>query len=192
MTARRSSGSSYPWRDTAYRGPPGWLDPYPEGPHRTILRNVVLPNRVERSAAPEGPKGADEGVDAIPLNLTWAGVGVSLELPATALEVAQFVASGAAACVGADCSNIALLDADRVSLRLFYGSFLDPSIADRYTDVGIDEPYPIAAAVRSGETILLPCGCRKLLRTGDLRLCPSGCHAVMDLRNRASTRTGGR
>jgi hypothetical protein len=32
---------------------------------------------------------------------------------------------------------------------------------------------------------LSPCGCRKLVRTRDLRLCPSGGHAVMDLRNYA-------
>ena len=37
-----------------------------------------------------------------------------LALPATAAEVAQFIAQRAAACVGADYSNLALLDASRV------------------------------------------------------------------------------
>jgi hypothetical protein len=29
------------------------------------------------------------------------------------------------------------------------------------------------------------CGCRKLVRTADLRLCPSGGHGLMDLQNSA-------
>ncbi|HEX5586411.1 MAG TPA: GAF domain-containing SpoIIE family protein phosphatase, partial [Acidimicrobiia bacterium] len=85
-----------------------------------------------------------------------ARMAPSLELPATALDVAQFIALRAAACVGADYSNIALLDASHSSLRLFHGSFLDPALADRYTDVPIDAPFPIAAAVRSGKPVVLP------------------------------------
>ena len=50
----------------------------------------------------------------------------SLALPATGIEIAQFVAFRAAACVGADYSNMALFDADRQSLRLFHGTFLTP------------------------------------------------------------------
>lgn len=80
----------------------------------------------------------------------------SLPLPASAAEVAQFVALRAAACVGADYSNLALLDADASSLRLFHGAFLDPDIADRYMDVAVDAPFPIAAAVRSESAVLLP------------------------------------
>jgi GAF domain-containing protein len=99
---------------------------------------------------------------AAPLVAVVAGAEVpdrmapSLELPATARDVAQFIASRAAACVGADYSNIALLDAAGASLRLFHGTFLDPALADRYIDVAIDAPYPIAAAVRSGKAVLLP------------------------------------
>jgi serine phosphatase RsbU (regulator of sigma subunit) len=81
---------------------------------------------------------------------------VSLALPATSLDIAQFIALRAAACVGADYSNIALLDATRSSLRLFHGSFLEPAMADRYTDVPIDAPFPIAVAVRSGTPVFLP------------------------------------
>jgi serine phosphatase RsbU (regulator of sigma subunit) len=62
----------------------------------------------------------------------------------------------AAACVGADYSNLALYDADRHSLRLFHGSFLDPEIASRYTDVALSAPYPIAATARSGRAVLIP------------------------------------
>ena len=80
----------------------------------------------------------------------------SLALPATALEVAQFVAVRAAACVGADYSNLALLDAAGTSLRLFHGTILDPAAADRFTDVAINSPYPISAATRSGQAVLLP------------------------------------
>ena len=91
-----------------------------------------------------------------------AGVAVpsrqfgTLPMPATGTEVAQFVAMRAAACVGADYSNMASLDDDGQSLRLFHGSFLAPEIADRYTDVPLSAPFPIAAAARSGTAILLP------------------------------------
>jgi GAF domain-containing protein len=78
-----------------------------------------------------------------------------LPLPATSAQVAQFVALRAAACVGADYANFALLDDARTSLRLFHDAFLDQDIADRYTDVAIDAPYPIAAAVREGRVVLL-------------------------------------
>jgi serine phosphatase RsbU (regulator of sigma subunit) len=79
-----------------------------------------------------------------------------LPLPATALETARSVAQRAAACVGAEYSNIALLDETGASLRLFHGSFLDLSIAERYTAVGLDAPAPIAAAVQSGTPVFLP------------------------------------
>src|SRR6478609_7573780 len=80
----------------------------------------------------------------------------SLPLPATGRELAQFVALRAAACVGADYSNMALFDAIGQSLRLFHGTFLTPEIADRYTDVPLSAPFPIAAAARTGTSILLP------------------------------------
>jgi hypothetical protein len=80
----------------------------------------------------------------------------SLPLPATGGEIAQFVALRAAACVGADYSNVALFDAVRQSLRLFHGTFLTPEIADRYTDVPLGAPFPIAVAARTGKAVLLP------------------------------------
>ncbi len=81
---------------------------------------------------------------------------VPVPLPSTALETAQSVALRAAACVAAEYSNIALLDETRASLRLFHGSFLDPAIADRYTDLALDARAPIAVAVQSGEPVFLP------------------------------------
>lgn len=80
----------------------------------------------------------------------------ALLLPATGREVAQFVALRAGACVGADYSNIALLNATGDSLRLFHGPFLEPQVADRYTDVPLSAPFPIAAAAREGVSVLLP------------------------------------
>jgi serine phosphatase RsbU (regulator of sigma subunit) len=80
----------------------------------------------------------------------------SLALPATGREIAQFVALRAAACVGADYSNMALFDAAEQSLRLFHGTFLTPAIADRYTDVPLSAPFPIAAAARTGKAVVLP------------------------------------
>src|SRR5215207_6516529 len=85
-----------------------------------------------------------------------ARVPESLPLPATGKDVAQVVAMRAAACVGADYSNVALLNATGRSLRLFHGTYLDPEIADRYTDVALSAPFPIAAAARSGRAVLLP------------------------------------
>jgi len=79
-----------------------------------------------------------------------------LPLPATGLEVAQFVALRAAACVGAEYSNLALLNAEGSSLRLFHSPFLDPELEDRYIDVPLDAAYPIAAAAREGRVVLLP------------------------------------
>jgi hypothetical protein len=81
---------------------------------------------------------------------------VSLPLPATGQEIAQFVALRAAACVGADYSNLALLNDAGDSLRMFHNTFLDPEIADRYTDVPLNAPYPITAAAREGRVVLLP------------------------------------
>ncbi len=80
----------------------------------------------------------------------------SLPLPATSLEVAQFAALRAAECVGADYSNVALLNAAGDALRLFHGSFLDRELAARFTDVALDAPYPITAAARDGRVVLLP------------------------------------
>jgi hypothetical protein len=79
----------------------------------------------------------------------------SLSLPATSREVAQFVALRAAACVGADYSNLALLTPDGNSLRLFHSPFLDADISARYTDVPLDAAYPIAVAVRHSRVVLL-------------------------------------
>jgi hypothetical protein len=93
--------------------------------------------------------------------LVLAGVGVparigSLPLPVTGAEVAQFVGVRAAACVGADYSNLAWLADGGDSLRLFHGTFLSLEIAERYTDVPLSAPYPIAVAARSGAEVLLP------------------------------------
>ena len=80
----------------------------------------------------------------------------SLHLPATGREVAQFVALRAAACVGAEYANLALLNPATHSLRVFHDTFLEADIADRYTDLPVDAPYPISAAARTGRAILLP------------------------------------
>jgi serine phosphatase RsbU (regulator of sigma subunit) len=78
-----------------------------------------------------------------------------LPLPATGTEVARFVALRAAACVGADYSNMASLNVEGQFLRLFHDTFLAPEIADRYTDVPLDAPFPIAEAARSRTAVLL-------------------------------------
>lgn len=85
-----------------------------------------------------------------------SGLARPLPLPATSVEVAQFVAQRAAACVGAEYSNLALLNPERSSLRLFHSPFLDPELEAKYTDVPLDAAYPIAAAAREGRVVLLP------------------------------------
>ena len=103
----------------------------------------------------QSPKAAPQ-VDLVVGVEVPARLPGSLPLPATGLEVAQYVALRAAACVGADYSNMAMLDAAGESLRLFHGTFLKPELADRYTDVPLTAPFPIAAAARSGQAVLLP------------------------------------
>lgn len=102
---------------------------------------------------------ADDPLAHVPIPVVGAPVAVPLPdllpLPATSAQVAQFVAYRAAACVGANYANLALLDGARTSLRLFHDSFLDRGIADRYTDVAVDATYPIAAAVREERVVLL-------------------------------------
>lgn len=103
---------------------------------------------------------ADDPLAHVPIPAVGAPVPVplpdSLPLPATSPQVAQFVAYRAAACVGADYANLALLDDARASLRLFHDSFLERNMAGRYTDVAVDATYPIAAAVREERVVLLP------------------------------------
>ncbi len=92
--------------------------------------------------------------------LALAGIDVPRVLPLAAplrgAAIAQFVALRAAACVGADYSNLGILSNEQPQLmRLFHGSFLDPEVAARYIDMPIDSRYPITQAVHANETIVL-------------------------------------
>jgi hypothetical protein len=102
---------------------------------------------------------ADDPLANVPAPVVGAPVPTrlpeSLRLPASSTQVAQFVALRAAACVGADYANLALLNDAGTSLRLFHHSSLQSDIADRYTDVAIDAGYPISAAVRESRVVLL-------------------------------------
>ena len=120
---------------------------YPAMPPYSIRREIRMS---EEQSEPGRERDLVVGVE-VPDRLPG-----SLPLPATGREIAQFVALRAAACVGADYSNMALFDAVGQSLRLFHGTFLTPEMADRYTDVPLSAPFPIAAAARNGTSILLP------------------------------------
>ena len=61
----------------------------------------------------------------------------SLRLPATGQEVGQFVALRAAACVGAEYSNLALLSAGKDSLRLFHGTAVPTDMGG--SGLGLDQ-----------------------------------------------------
>ena len=77
-------------------------------------------------------------------------------LPAQSADVAQLLALRAAACVGADYSNLALIDLDRPDqLRLYHRPFLAEEMTARYLDVPLAAPYPIAAAIRDQRTVVL-------------------------------------
>ena len=79
-----------------------------------------------------------------------------LPLPAHGSDIAQLLALRAAACVGADYSNLALIDAvSPTQLRLFHRPFLDPAMTARYLDIPLAAPYPIAAAIRDQRIIVL-------------------------------------
>ena len=58
--------------------------------------------------------------------------------------------------MGAEYANLALLTADGASLRLFHSPSLEGDLAARYTDVSLDDPYPISAAARGARMVLLP------------------------------------
>ncbi|HSO96697.1 MAG TPA: PP2C family protein-serine/threonine phosphatase [Acidimicrobiia bacterium] len=79
----------------------------------------------------------------------------ALPLPATGREVAQFLALRAAACVGADYSNVALLDPTGDSLRVYHDAALEQEIAKRYTDIPLDAPFPLTQAARGRVAVLL-------------------------------------
>jgi Stage II sporulation protein E (SpoIIE)/GAF domain len=83
-----------------------------------------------------------------------ASFSTALQLPATGRQVAQFIALRAAACVGADYSNVALLGPRGASLRVYHDSVLEASIADRYTDVPLSAPTPLSQAAM-GRVVLL-------------------------------------
>ena len=79
-----------------------------------------------------------------------------LPLPARNSDIAQLLALRAAACVGADYSNLALIGADNpTQLRLFHRPFLDAAMSARYLDIPLAAPYPIAAAIRDQRVIVL-------------------------------------
>lgn len=78
----------------------------------------------------------------------------ALQLPATSRQVAQFIASRAAACVGADYSNVALLGPGGESLRVYHDSVLEAEIADRYSDIPLGALYPLTQAAM-GRVVLL-------------------------------------
>jgi hypothetical protein len=74
---------------------------------------------------------------------------------ATADEVAEVIASHVMSWAGADFSNVGLLSGAGNKLHVFHASVLDATIAGRYTDLDVDESYPITQAAM-GHVVLLP------------------------------------
>jgi len=99
-------------------------------------------------------------IDPIPAALAGTPVPKSVPQPplgaAAGADIAQFIAVRAAACVGADYSNFALVRTDAPAvLRLYHGTFFSATRTGRYIDIALDAPYPIAEAVRQRSVLLL-------------------------------------
>src|SRR5206468_2055866 len=78
----------------------------------------------------------------------------ALDQSATVDEVADVITGNVATLVGADYSNLALIDGS--SLRIAHHDFLDDDIAKRYQIVPCDDSTPLGMAARTGEPIILP------------------------------------
>jgi serine phosphatase RsbU (regulator of sigma subunit) len=96
-----------------------------------------------------------------PADLSSRPVSVAASAP----ELVRLVALRAAACVGAATSDLALLDHATGRLRVYHGDrrwrcasaceFLHSSTAEGYVEVPLTAPCPIAAAVRSGDSVFV-------------------------------------
>lgn len=70
-------------------------------------------------------------------------------------QMAQVVATHAAAAVGADFCNIAVATADGAHLDLHHGLGLGDSIVDRWARIPLDDSTPLGAAVCRGRAVLV-------------------------------------
>ena len=114
------------------------------------------PERLVACAIMNGEFTGDEDAarPAVAGAVVPSSLPADLPLPARNSDVAQLLALRAAACVGADYSNLALIGADNpTQLRLFHRPFLDAAMSARYLDLAA--PYPIAAAIRDQRVIVL-------------------------------------
>jgi hypothetical protein len=101
--------------------------------------------------------GDEDAFDAaVAGTIVPASLPADLPLPVRNSDIAQLLALRAAACVGADYSNLAVIRADNPThLRLFHRPFLDPAMSARYLDIPLGAPDPIAAAIREQRVIVL-------------------------------------
>lgn len=74
----------------------------------------------------------------------------------SATEVAVAVATCGASAAGASFANLAVLDPDAKRVRAVHAAELDPEVAARWSEFGIDEATPLCEAILTGEPVLLP------------------------------------
>ena len=151
----------------------GLLDPDSPTNTPSIDINDFLAQREYGRHASDGAdrsRGARPGVGELALpdeleTLLEAGVSgaheralgrlrVALARSTTVNDIATVTARNVASLLGADYSNLALIDGP--SLRIAHHEYLDDAIATRYRMVPFDDSTPLGTAARSGEPVILP------------------------------------
>ena len=74
----------------------------------------------------------------------------------TPTDVAAAVAYCGAPAAGAATANLAMFDDRSNRVSVVHGELLDPDIAARWSEFGIDEPTPLCEAILTGNPVLLP------------------------------------
>ena len=82
-------------------------------------------------------------------------LAIALSGAVTPFEVGLAVAESGAAAAGASFANLAILDPETDRVRVVHGSVLDPGIAARWAEFGLDEHTPLCEAMRTGRAVLL-------------------------------------
>ncbi len=83
-------------------------------------------------------------------------LATALSGAATPQEVSTAIADWAAPASGAVFANLATFDQQRRRVQVVHGDSLDPAIAERWVEFGIEEATPLCQAIQSGLPVMLP------------------------------------
>lgn len=107
---------------------------------------LEVPDEVMESTPPaEGPVNEDA---------IWR-LSIALTAAVTPYDVGLAVAHHGHAAAGASYANLAILDPLAERVRVIHGDLLDPAIAARWREFGLDEQAPLCDAMRTGRPVLL-------------------------------------